>query len=128
MWTDGSSTRRSSLRRLANFINGQFVAPASGTYLDDINPSTEEKIAEIPDSDERDIDAAVRAGRAAFGKWSRTTTAERSTLLLKVADLIEKNFDELAQLECEDSGKPLSLARKLDIPRAVLNFRFFATA
>jgi aminomuconate-semialdehyde/2-hydroxymuconate-6-semialdehyde dehydrogenase len=115
-------------RLLANFLGGKFVAPRSKQYLDDINPSTEEVIAQIPDSDEQDIDDAVRAAAAAFPAWSRTTAAERSKLLLKLADLIEQNLDELAQTEAMDSGKPLSLARALDIPRAVANFRFFATA
>ncbi|HEX3108862.1 MAG TPA: aldehyde dehydrogenase [Thermoanaerobaculia bacterium] len=114
--------------RLANFIGGSFVPPHSGTYFDDINPSTEEAIAEVPDSDARDIDDAVRAARKAFPAWSLTPVAERSRLLLKLADLIEKNFDELAQIEADDCGKPLSLARTLDIPRAIANFRFFATA
>src|SRR5437764_11092515 len=114
--------------RLANFIGGSFVAPRSGTFLDDVNPSTEEVIAAIPDSDERDVDDAVQAAKRAFPAWSRTTTAERSKLLLKLADLIEQDLDELAQTEATDSGKPLSLARILDIPRAVANFRFFATA
>ena len=116
------------MKRVANFIGSTFVTPRSGTYLDDINPSTEEVIAQIPDSDERDIDDAVRAAKAAFPSWSRTTAAERSKLLLKLADLIEQNLEELAQSEATDSGKPLSLARILDIPRAVANFRFFATA
>ena len=114
--------------RLANFIGGEFVPPRNGSYFDDINPSTEEAIAEVPDSDARDIDEAVLAAKRAFPAWSRTSTAERSRLLLNVADLIEKNFDELAQLESDDCGKPLSLARTLDIPRAIANFRFFATA
>ncbi|HYU24560.1 MAG TPA: aldehyde dehydrogenase family protein, partial [Thermoanaerobaculia bacterium] len=113
---------------LANFIDGRFVPPRSGAYLDDINPSTEEVIAQIPDSDGRDVDDAVLAAKRAFPAWSRTTAAERSKLLLKLADRIEKNFDELAELESKDSGKPLTLARTLDIPRAVANFCFFATA
>jgi aminomuconate-semialdehyde/2-hydroxymuconate-6-semialdehyde dehydrogenase len=113
---------------LANFIGGRFVPPRSGAYLDDINPSTEEVIAQIPDSDERDIDDAVQAATSAFREWSRTTAAERSKQLLRLADVIEQNLEELAQLEATDSGKPLSLARTLDIPRAVANFRFFATA
>jgi len=116
------------MNRIANFIAGAFAPPRSDTYLDDINPSTEEVIARIPDSDERDVDDAVQAARAAFPAWSRTPAAERSKLLLKLADLIEQNLEELAQLEAADSGKPLSLARTLDIPRAVANFRFFATA
>ena len=114
--------------RLANFIGGSFAAPDSARYFDDVDPSTEEVIAEVPDSDANDIDDAVRAARQAFPGWSRTPAAERSRLLLKLADLIEKNFDELAQLESTDCGKPLSLARTLDIPRAIANFRFFATA
>jgi aminomuconate-semialdehyde/2-hydroxymuconate-6-semialdehyde dehydrogenase len=114
--------------RVANFIGGNFAPPRSGAYLDDVNPSTEEVIAQIPDSDGRDVDDAVQAAKRAFPGWSRTTAADRSKLLLKLADLIEKNFDELAELESNDSGKPLTLARILDIPRAVANFRFFATA
>jgi aminomuconate-semialdehyde/2-hydroxymuconate-6-semialdehyde dehydrogenase len=114
--------------QIANFINGQFVSPRSGTYFDDINPATAEVIAVIPDSDERDVDDAVRAAKAAFPGWSRTSAAERSNLLLRLAALIEQNLDELARLESIDNGKTLSLAKRLDIPRAVANFRFFATA
>ena len=114
--------------RLHNFIGGKFCPPAGGTYFDDIEPATGERIAEIPDSDERDIDAAARVARNAFPKWSRTPIADRSRLLLRLADLIDQNLEELAQLESRDSGKAISLARRLDIPRAVANFRFFGTA
>jgi aminomuconate-semialdehyde/2-hydroxymuconate-6-semialdehyde dehydrogenase len=114
--------------QIANFINGEFVPPRSGEFFDDVNPATAEVIAAIPDSDERDIDDAVRAAKAAFPAWSRTSAAERSNLLLKLAALIEKNLDELARLESIDNGKTISLAKRLDIPRAVANFRFFATA
>src|SRR5947199_2636366 len=116
------------MSRLANFIGGAFVEPRSQQYLDNIDPSTEEVIAQIPDSDERDVDDAVRAAKAAFPGWSRRSAAERSNLLLKLADLIEKNLDDLARLESIDNGKTISLAKRLDIPRAVANFRFFATA
>jgi len=112
---------------LGNFIGGRFVPPHSGAYFDDINPATEEVIASIPDSDSQDIDDAVAAARAAFPAWSRTPASERSRLLLRLADLIEQNLEELARLESIDNGKSISLARRLDIPRAVLNFRFFAT-
>ena len=112
---------------LGNFIGGRFVPPHSAAYIDDINPATEEVIAAIPDSDGQDIDDAVAAAREAFPSWSRTPAAERSRLLLKLADLIEQNLEQLARLESEDNGKTISLARRLDIPRAVLNFRFFAT-
>jgi aminomuconate-semialdehyde/2-hydroxymuconate-6-semialdehyde dehydrogenase len=114
--------------QIANFINGEFVPPRSGDYFDDINPATAEVIARIPDSDEGDIDDAVRAAKAAFPAWSRMPAAERSNLLLKLADLIEQNLDELARSESIDNGKTLTLAKRLDIPRAVANFRFFATA
>ncbi|HEV7425169.1 MAG TPA: aldehyde dehydrogenase [Thermoanaerobaculia bacterium] len=114
--------------QIPNFIGREFVPPHSGGYFEDINPATAEVIAAIPDSDERDVDDAVRAARAAFPSWSRTPAAERSNLLLKLADLIENNLDELARIESIDNGKTISLARRLDIPRAVANFRFFATA
>ena len=114
------------MRAIANFIGGAFVA--TGATLDDVNPATEEVIARIPDSDAGDVDAAVEAARRAFPSWSRTPAAERSRLLLRLADLIENNLDELARLESIDNGKTISLARRLDIPRAVANFRFFATA
>jgi len=118
----------SPLMHVANFVNGAFVPPHSSEYFDDINPATAEVIARVPDSDERDVDDAVRAAKAAFSTWSRMPAAERSNLLLKLADLIERNLDELARTESIDNGKTLSLAKRLDIPRAVANFRFFATA
>lgn len=116
------------MRRLANFIGGAFVGPASGEYLDDIGPASGDVIAQIPDSDATDIDAAVVAAKRAFPAWSQTPAAERSRLLLKLADRIEQNMEELARVESQDNGKTVSLARRLDIPRAVANFRFFATA
>ena len=114
--------------RVPNYIGGEFVAPASGKYIDNICPSTGEWMGEIPDSDERDVDAAVQAAEKAFPAWSRTPASDRSRLLLKIADLIEQNFEMLAYFESLDSGKPISLAKRLDIPRAMANFRFFATA
>lgn len=114
--------------RLQNFIGGAFAGPASGSCFDDIEPATGNVIAEIPDSDARDIDAAVQAAKKAFPAWSKTPAEQRSRILLKLADLIEENFDELARCESQDNGKPLSLAKRMDIPRAVANFRFFATA
>jgi len=116
------------LRRLANFISGAFAPPQSGNYIDDIAPATGAVIAQIPDSDARDVDAAVRAAKSAFPAWSRTPAADRSRRLLRLAELIEANLDDLARCESLDNGKTVSLARRLDIPRAVANFRFFATA
>lgn len=114
--------------KITNFIGGEFVTPASGSYIDDYEPATGKVIAEIPDSDARDVDAAVSAARKAFISWSRTPAADRSKLLLRLADLIEQNLEELARLESRDNGKTVALARRLDIPRAAANFRFFATA
>jgi len=111
---------------LRNFIGGEFVATRSS--FDDVEPATGEVIARVPDSDANDVAVAVAAARSAFDSWSKTPAAERSRLLLKVADLIEAHFDELATLESRDTGKAISLARRLDIPRAIANFRFFATA
>ena len=116
------------MQQLANFIGGEFVGPQSGAYLDDIGPATGDVIAKIPDSDGRDVSAAVEAAKKAFPAWSRTLAAERSELLLRLSDLIEANLEELARCESLDNGKTISLARRLDIPRAVANFRFFATA
>ena len=113
---------------LANFIGGAFVPPRSGAWFDDVEPASGDVIAKIPDSDGADVDDAVHAAKAAFAGWSRTPAEQRSRVLLKLADLIEQNLEELARTESCDNGKPLSLARRLDIPRAVANFRFFATA
>ena len=114
--------------RLANFIDGAFVPPGSAAYFDDIRPATGEVIAEVPDSDARDVDLAVHAATTAFPAWSQTGAEERSRALLRIAELIEKNAEELALCESDDNGKPVSLAKRMDIPRAVANFRFFATA
>jgi aminomuconate-semialdehyde/2-hydroxymuconate-6-semialdehyde dehydrogenase len=113
---------------IKNFINGQYVDPASGQYFDKINPATGDVIARVPDSDGRDVDRAVEAAARAFPVWSRTPVAKRSHLLLAVAEGIEKNLDRLAEAECIDTSKPFRLAKVVDIPRAASNFRFFATA
>jgi aminomuconate-semialdehyde/2-hydroxymuconate-6-semialdehyde dehydrogenase len=113
---------------VANSINGEFVEPASGLYFDDVDPATGEVCGKVPDSDDRDVHRAVAAAKDAFRGWSETPAAERSQTLLRIADLIEDNLDELARLESIDTGKPLGVARSVDIPRAATNFRFFATA
>ena len=116
------------MKRVLNFIDGQFRPPCSGRYLPNVNPATGGVIGESAESGPEDVDAAVVAAARAFDSWHRTPAEERSRLLIRVADLIEENFDELAQLESEDSGKPIALARRIDVPRAIRNFRFFATA
>ncbi len=114
--------------KLANYIGGQLHEPAGGVYFDDFEPATGEQCAQVPDSDDRDVAKAVEAARKAFGGWSRTPAAQRSQVLIRLAGLIEEHLDELAHLESIDTGKPLSVARNVDIPRAIENFRFFATA
>lgn len=112
---------------LQNYIHGALVPPASGQYLDNFNPALGEVYSKIPDSDERDVLAATEAAKAAFSGWSTLPKEKRSALLLKLSGLIEKNLDRLALAESEDQGKPIWLAKSVDIPRAVSNFHFYAT-
>jgi len=114
--------------RIHNFIGGEFVPPIGGKYLDNIEPATGQPYSLVPDSDSRDVERAVDAAEKAFATWSRTSAAERSSILLRIAELIDRDLDKFARAESIDTGKPLSLARSLDIPRASSNFRFFATA
>jgi len=114
--------------KIRNFIGGQFVEPVGGKYLDNIEPATGLPYSQVADSDGRDVESAVAAAEKAFPDWSRTPASERSRILLRTADLIERDLEKLARAESIDTGKPLSLARSLDIPRAASNFRFFATA
>jgi aminomuconate-semialdehyde/2-hydroxymuconate-6-semialdehyde dehydrogenase len=114
--------------KIPNFIDGQFVEPVGGKYFDNIEPATGKPYSQVADSDSRDVELAVTAAGKAFADWSRTPAAERSRALLRIADLIERDLEKFARAESIDTGKPLSLARGLDIPRAVANFRFFATA
>ena len=114
--------------RIHNFIDGAFVEPISGHYFDNIEPATGQPYSQVPDSDERDVELAVAAAAKAFPGWARTPVAERSRLLLRIAELIDRDLEKLARAESIDTGKPLALARSLDIPRASSNFRFFATA
>jgi aminomuconate-semialdehyde/2-hydroxymuconate-6-semialdehyde dehydrogenase len=114
--------------RIQNFINGEFVEAVGGNYLDNIEPATGKPYSLVADSDAGDVEAAVAAAEKAFVDWSKKSAAERSKVLLRIADLIERDLEKLARAESIDTGKPLSLARTLDIPRAASNFRFFATA
>lgn len=114
--------------RIRNFIDGQFLEPLGGKYLENIEPATGKPYSQVPDSEARDVELAVAAADKAFPEWSKTPAADRSRILLRIADLIERDLEKLARAESIDTGKPLSLARSLDIPRAASNFRFFATA
>ena len=113
---------------LTNYIDGRLCAPLSGRYLDVYEPAVGAVYAHCPDSDSRDIDAAVRAAEAAQPAWAAAPAAERARLLNRIADRVEARMDDFVAAESRDSGKPVSLARSLDIPRAVANLRFFAAA
>lgn len=113
--------------QLDNYIDGKLVSPQSGNYIDNTNPATGEVYGQIPDSGIKDVNAAVAAAQAAFPAWSVTPVEERFRLLNKIADLIDAHAEELALAETNDNGKPLWLSKKVDIPRAAANFRFFAT-
>jgi len=113
---------------LANYIDGALVPPRSGRYLDVFEPATGTVFAHCPDSDAADIDAATHAARRAFPAWSALSAEERAGYLQRVATALQARLEEFAQAESRDTGKPLALARSLDIPRAVSNVRFFAAA
>jgi aminomuconate-semialdehyde/2-hydroxymuconate-6-semialdehyde dehydrogenase len=123
-----SHCMRTERLQVQNFIGGRFIEPISGRYLDNIEPATGEPYSQVADSEARDVDLAVAAAERAFVDWSKKPAAERSKILLRIADLIERDLEKFARAESIDTGKPLTLARTLDIPRAASNFRFFATA
>jgi len=112
---------------LENYIGGNLIGPLSGNFIDGINPATAEVFYQVPDSNEKDVEAAVHAAQKAFAAWSITPVEERFKILNRIAEVIDAHLDELALAETNDNGKPLWLSRKVDIPRASANFRFFAT-
>jgi aminomuconate-semialdehyde/2-hydroxymuconate-6-semialdehyde dehydrogenase len=116
------------MEKLKNFINGEYLAPKSGDYIDNFEPATGEVYSLIPNSNAEDIEEAVKAAEAAFPIWSKMSSGERSDILMKLSAGIEKRMDEFVAAESRDNGKPLKLAAHVDIPRAVSNFHFFATA
>lgn len=109
-------------------INGKWVASVSGKTFATLNPSTGEKICDVAEADKADVDLAVKAARKAFddGPWTKMSASERGRLIHKLADLIEKNADELAALETLDNGKPYSDARNIDVPLTVKCYRYYA--
>ena len=113
---------------IKNYINGELIEPVGKTYIDNYNPSIGKVYSYIPDSDERDVELATEGALKAFPSWSVTPKDERSRIMLKISELIEKNLERFAIAESMDNGKPVSLARMVDIPRAAANFHFYATA
>ena len=116
------------MKTISNFLDGEFCAPAGGTFLDLYNPATGSVYGQVPDSDKRDVDAACSAAQKAFPDWAATSVDERSRILNRIATLIEQRLEDLAVAESLDNGKPVWLAKKVDIPRASSNFRFFSHA
>jgi aminomuconate-semialdehyde/2-hydroxymuconate-6-semialdehyde dehydrogenase len=116
------------MKNIFNYINGEFLSAQSGETLENINPSEGVVYGEIPRSGKEDVDFAVKSAEHAFDKWSNTSIDERSKILLKISSEIENSLEDLARAESIDNGKPLHLARTIDIPRSAANFRFFANA
>ncbi len=114
------------MERLTNYIDGELVPPASSLYIENYNPAEGKVYSFIPDSDNRDVDQAAQAARRAFKEWSEMSADKRCAILLRIADLIDRDLDQLAVAESVDNGKPVKLAKSLDIPRASANIRFYA--
>lgn len=115
------------MEKLQNYINGELVPPHSNEYFENIEPAIGKPYSLIPDSDEGDVLEATKAAKAAFPIWSKMSIDQRSEILLRIAELIGENLDELAAAESRDNGKPLKLAKTVDIPRAQANFHFYGT-
>jgi len=114
--------------KLQNYINGKLLSPVNDNWLDNYEPARGRVYSQTPDSDKDDIALAIQAAKDAFPSWSKTSIEKRHDILMRIAKLIEENLDDLAAAESRDNGKPLKLARQVDIPRAASNFRFYASA
>ncbi|HRP68401.1 MAG TPA: aldehyde dehydrogenase family protein, partial [Turneriella sp.] len=130
-WEYAESIESSSIVKIAPkynlFINGKFTPPQSGKYFATINPATEQKIAEVAEANDADVDAAVRAARAAYDKvWSKLPGKERAKYIYRIARLIQDRARELAVLESIDGGKPIRESRDVDVPTAAAHFFYYA--
>ena len=113
---------------IKNYINGQYVNPIQDNWLDNLCPANGEVYGQIPNSSKDDVEIAYNAAKTAFPSWSQTTLETRSRILIKISELLETNILRFAEAESKDNGKPISLAKSVDIPRAASNFRFFGNA
>ncbi|TAE09301.1 MAG: aldehyde dehydrogenase [Bacteroidetes bacterium] len=113
---------------IKNYIAGELIAPIASQYLDNFAPATGELYSLVPDSEAQDVALAVESAQRAFPAWRDLGAEGRSAYMLRLADVLERDIEKFALAESKDSGKPLSLARTMDIPRAIQNIRFFATA
>jgi aminomuconate-semialdehyde/2-hydroxymuconate-6-semialdehyde dehydrogenase len=114
--------------KILNYIDGELVEPGSGKYLENINPAEGKVYSLVPDSDDADVHRAALAAERAFPEWSAMPAKDRSSILSRIATAIDANLEKLARAESIDNGKPVSLSRVMDIPRASANIRFYATA
>ena len=112
--------------KYGNYINGKFVEPKSGKYFDNTSPISNEVICSVARSNDKDVDVALDAAHAAFPTWGKTSITERSNILLKIADVIEKNLNTLAVAECLDNGKPIRECMAADLPLVIDHWRYFA--
>jgi aminomuconate-semialdehyde/2-hydroxymuconate-6-semialdehyde dehydrogenase len=116
------------MEKLENFINGVYCPPQLDRYIDNYEPATGQVYSLIPNSSSEDVEKAVKSAEEAFPIWSSMSVDERSAIMIKISEGIEKRMDEFVAAESKDNGKPVSLAAHVDIPRAVSNFHFFATS
>ena len=116
------------MTKIQNFINGKYVNPISNNWMDNYCPTNGEVYGQIPNSSKEDIEVAYKAAKKAFPEWAQTTLDERSRIIIKISELLEYNLQRFAEAESTDNGKPESLAKSVDIPRAASNFRFFGNA
>lgn len=119
---------RKPMIKIQNYINGELLAPKSGNYLENVNPSEGKVYSWIPDSESVDVDLATNAAMDAFEEWAALPINDRAKIMNKVADLIDRDAELLASAESIDNGKPVTLASRVDIPRAAANMRFYASA
>ena len=116
------------MTKIKNYIDGQFIPPVANNWIDNYCPANGEVYGQIPNSSKEDVENAYIAAKSAFPTWSQTTLDERSRILIKISALLEANLQRFAEAESKDNGKPISLAKAVDIPRAASNFRFFGNA
>ncbi len=116
------------MEKIQNYINGELIEPISKQYLDNINPAEGKVYSLIPDSDEKDVALAAKAASEAFKEWSSLPSEKRSQIMQRIADLINRDLDKLSIAESIDQGKPVKVAKTLDIPRAAANMSFYASA
>ena len=114
--------------KILNYINGEFTESIDNEWINNVDPSIGKVYSLIPDSNGNDLELAVKAAEIAFDNWSNSSIDYRSKIMNNIAELIMKHVDDLARAESIDNGKPFSLAKKIDIPRAAKNMAFFASA